>query len=151
MFITFHPYVDYVETAKALDYRRLGKQRVEAWQILCSNLGIGRGWPNHPATAMWRGHEGSLASYTIVMCDEWTSRGYKDNLKVKVLELVEEYNLTFEKKPWWIGIDEFHISHQSNLKRKNPVHYVFDVEDNLPYKWPTFEGSFRVIKKKGKS
>ena len=31
---TFLPYPDFVKSAKALDYKRLGKQRVEAWQIL---------------------------------------------------------------------------------------------------------------------
>jgi hypothetical protein len=31
---TFLPYADFVKTAKCLDYRRLGKQRVEAFQIL---------------------------------------------------------------------------------------------------------------------
>ena len=30
---TFLPYSDFIKSAKCLDYRRLGKQRVEAWQI----------------------------------------------------------------------------------------------------------------------
>jgi len=30
---TFLPYPDFVKSAQCLDYRRLGKQRVEAWQI----------------------------------------------------------------------------------------------------------------------
>lgn len=30
---TFLPYADFEKTAKCLDYKRLGKQRVEAWQI----------------------------------------------------------------------------------------------------------------------
>ncbi len=35
---TFLPYQDFTETAKCLDYRRLGKQRVEAKRILKINL-----------------------------------------------------------------------------------------------------------------
>jgi hypothetical protein len=31
---TFLPLPDFIESAKVLDYKRLGKQRVEAWQIL---------------------------------------------------------------------------------------------------------------------
>ena len=30
---TFLPYSDFIRSAKCLDYKRLGKQRVEAWQI----------------------------------------------------------------------------------------------------------------------
>jgi Pyrimidine dimer DNA glycosylase len=147
---TFLPYADFKETAKLLDYRRLGKQRVEAWQILRANLGVTDGWRNHPAATMWRGHEGALAQYTIVICDEWISRGYKDNLKPKVLELVDAFNLTSEQKPWWIGIEEFHVSHQSNLKRKDSSYYTFDITDDLPYKWPMPDNSFRIIEQKVK-
>jgi hypothetical protein len=31
---TFLPYASFEETAHILDYRRLGKQRVEGWQII---------------------------------------------------------------------------------------------------------------------
>jgi len=34
---TFLPYADFVEVAQSLDDRRLGKQRVEAFQILKAN------------------------------------------------------------------------------------------------------------------
>ena len=48
---TFLPYADFVKTAKCLDYRRLGKQRIEAFQIL--NILEGKttkaGWKHHPA------------------------------------------------------------------------------------------------------
>ena len=54
-----------------LDYRRLGKQRVEAWQILNVLRGVDnegnpkehKGWVNHPATRMWEGHIAALARY----------------------------------------------------------------------------------------
>jgi hypothetical protein len=46
---TFLPYSSFEESARILDYRRLGKQRVEAWQILRSLDGITKGWSNHPA------------------------------------------------------------------------------------------------------
>lgn len=41
-------------TAKILDDRRLGKQRVEAKQIIDAIEKGGKGWSRHPATAAWR-------------------------------------------------------------------------------------------------
>ena len=57
---TFLPYADFEKTAKCLDYRRRGKQRVEATQIIQTLSGVTTGWHNHPATKMWRGHELAL-------------------------------------------------------------------------------------------
>jgi len=46
---TFLPYSDFENTVKCLDYRRLGKQRVEAMQILnCLQPGSTSSWKNHP-------------------------------------------------------------------------------------------------------
>ena len=145
---TFMPYADFVQIAKSLDDRRLGKQRVEAFQILKANLGLTQGWRNHPAAVMWRGHEGMLAAYTLVICKEWTKRGFMDNTAPQVIELMKQYKLVPIKNPWWLGAEEFHKSHQSNLKRKLPEHYAFDVEDDLPYKWPMPDGTFRTVKRK---
>ena len=147
---TFLPYADFKQVAKSLDNQRLGKQRVEAFQILRANLGITQGWRNHPASVMWRGHEGKLAAYTVAMCDEWVKRGFQDNTKEQVLELVKRFKLSPVSKPWWLGAEKFHESHQSNLKRKLPEHYAFDVAEDLPYQWPTPEGTFRTTEKKGK-
>lgn len=41
---TFIISADPRETARLLDYRRLGKQRVEAFQLLRANLGLTKGW-----------------------------------------------------------------------------------------------------------
>lgn len=147
---TFLPYPDFIQVARSLDDRRLGKQRVEALQILRANLGLTQGWRNHPAAVMWRGHEDLLAKYAISMCDEWTRRGYVDNTKGQIIELVKTFNLNpFNKeKPWWLGAEKFHESHMSNLKRKLPEYYDFDVADDLPYQWPTPDKTFRTTKKK---
>ena len=58
---TFLPYPDFKQSAACLDYRRLGKQRVEGVQILKAILGEKslndkpyKGWLNHPATLMWK-------------------------------------------------------------------------------------------------
>ena len=54
---TFLPYDDFVLSLDCLDYRRLGKQRVEAMQLLNAMKREKGGWINHPATKMWRGYE----------------------------------------------------------------------------------------------
>lgn len=130
---TFLPYPDFAETAKALDYRRLGKQRVEAWQILSALIGTSQGWSNHPATKMWRGHEKALCDYGIAICLEWISRGYRDTMLVRFVEV--RATLPDTGLPEWLGDDAFHQSHQSNLLRKDSTYYHFDVADDLPYIW----------------
>jgi hypothetical protein len=141
---TFLPFPDFVETAKALDYRRLGKQRVEAWQILQALRGETKGWTNHPATKMWRGHERLLCEYGIAICKEWIDRGYKDTMLdrfVAVHSLLPECEV-----PVWLGDSSFHESHQSNLKRKDADHYNFNVENDLPYLWfDRMLGNFKVF------
>lgn len=133
---TFLPHPDYVKSAKDLDNKRLGKQRVEAYQILKANLGFTQGWKNHPAAIMWRGYEGALCNYAIAICDEWTQRGFKDSIKSQILQIKDTLPEETFEVPWWLGIPELHESHQSNLRRKNPIHYVYAVADDISYKWP---------------
>lgn len=58
--MTFLPHEDFEKSAQSLDYRRLGKQRVEAMQIYNCLLKPTR-WKNHPAVLMWSGYEDALA------------------------------------------------------------------------------------------
>lgn len=130
---TFLPYPSFEQSAAALDYRRLGKQRVEAYQILRAIRGESKGWTNHPATKIWTGYEYALCTYGIAICDEWIARGYNDSLLPKFLTLRNEYPDT--GLPSLIGDEAFHLSHQSNLKRKDPQHYTWEIPDDLPYVW----------------
>jgi hypothetical protein len=141
---TFLPYSDYLKTAKCLDYKRLGKQRVEAYQILNSLMGLhqGRGWKNHPAVKMWKGHEYSLALYGFTMCVEWVGRGYRDTLAKRFTERALLLKLEGKdlSEPDWIKNEDFNKSHQSNLVRKDPEYYrkfFPDVPNDLLYWWPT--------------
>jgi hypothetical protein len=133
---TFLPVPDFQTSAEQLDWRRLGKQRVEAKQILRALHGTSKGWLNHPITKMWQGYEGSLCVYGQIMCIEWTNRGYEDNL-FEYFWLMSSYYPN-DTLPPWFGNYELHRSHQSNLVRKDPDHYrqhYPDVPDNLPYVW----------------
>ena len=64
---TFLPYESFKQSARVLDWRRLGKQRVEGMQIINAIEGKPRqdskpykGWLNHPATVMWRPYLNAL-------------------------------------------------------------------------------------------
>lgn len=76
---TFLPYPDFKKSLQALDYRRLGKQRVEAYQIIRA-IKYGSGWQHHPAVTMWRGHINALKLYYNLSLDEWVGRGYRNNM-----------------------------------------------------------------------
>lgn len=150
---TFLPHADFQRSAETLDNKRLGKQRVEGLQILKANLGLTKGWRNHPAAVMWRGNEWLLCSYILAMCHEWKSRGFKDTIEEQVRELVDQYpnamlDTVMNTKPWWLGNKYFHRSHRSNLKRKDPIHYDFPGPDDLPYLWPKEEGVLKTTVKK---
>lgn len=147
---TFLPYPCYEQSARVLDRARLGKQRVEAYQILCSLHRIRYNkdthmwelfdsrWKNHPAVLMWENHSLSLCEYTKAMISEWSKRGYKDSCLEKILyfeSIIHQENI----KPSFIGNKEFHASHRSNLLRKFPEHYRqfgWKEPDNLSYFWP---------------
>ena len=128
---TFLPYPDFAQSAKVLDYRRLGKQRVEAMQIL-NTLQTGGGWKNHPAVLMWRGYLPALSLYFNAIVLEWISRGYKNKMQF----LATEDNTVM---PPWLGNEAFHASHRSNLLRKDPKWYGqfgWTEPPDLPYVWP---------------
>lgn len=131
---TFLPYPHFHESAKVLDYRRLGKQRVETLQLLKA-LHDGGAWSNHPAAKMWRGFENCLALYGITMCREWIDRGYKDTCLPKI----QAYASWQSDEPNWLGDPAFHAAHRSNLLRKDPVHYGkfgWTETNDFPYIWP---------------
>lgn len=139
---TFLPYPDFARSAEVLDRQRLGKQRVEVVQLLGALTGAKKGWANHPATKMWRGHERALLLYGLAMVNEWVRRGYKDTCLNRMYELMAASGLndgTPLEPPPWLGDEGFHLSHRSNLLRKAPEHYRAywpDEPDNLPYVWP---------------
>ena len=159
---TFMPYPNTWASARCLDNKRLGKQRVECKQILLAlgvSVGEHRGnpashWRNHPAVRMWRGHELALAEYAEIMCIAWRQRGFKDTLRDQFREVCDCIT-KFEVWRWetgceyrppsspnWLGYDRLHASHRSNLLRKDATHYGqfgWSEPDDLPYIWPVAE------------
>ncbi|GAC1385037.1 MAG: hypothetical protein NVSMB33_13900 [Ktedonobacteraceae bacterium] len=80
---TFLPYFSFEEVAYTLDWRRLGKQRVEGFQILniISTANYVGGWMNHPAIKMWRSYDNALKLYVNTMITEWQRRGYQNTMQ----------------------------------------------------------------------
>lgn len=84
------------DIAKVLDNKRLNKQALEGWQILMTLLELDpegnhrkpKGWVNHPAVKMWRGHEMALFMYVISMVHEWINRGYKSTIGDKAIATI---------------------------------------------------------------
>ncbi len=146
---TFLPYADFESSARALDRKRLGKQRVETIQVVRALTRPGYGWAHHPAVLMWRGFEEALGRYGFACCDAWTALGFGDtcaltiatDLRTAGIDLVRtQSELAVAKAlPSWLGDETLHRSHRSALVRKDRQHYgeLFpDVPDDLPYVWP---------------
>ena len=145
---TFLPYKSFDKSASVLDWRRLGKQRVEGMQIINAIEQKPRkdgkpykGWLNHPATVMWRPYLVALKLYTNVMIQEWIGRGYNNNMELyDVDEMVKDDMVHF---PFWLGNEKFHSSHRANLLRKDYEYYSqFGWTENpeSPYVWHDNEG-----------
>lgn len=122
---TFMPYPSFEDSLKALDYRRLGKQRIEARMALDNLLGIKqKKWGNHIVNKIWKGYEEALTVYYNCCLSEWESRGYKNNMPYYAQ--VGEF-----KYPWWLGNIKLHVSHRINLLNKDFIFYreAFNVQD----------------------
>ncbi|MER6216161.1 MSMEG_6728 family protein [Streptomyces sp. NPDC001272] len=149
---TFLPFASFRASAAVLDGRRLGKQRVEAVQVLRGLTVPGYGWRRHPAVRMWTGYEEALVRYGLDVCQVWTAEGRGDTCAVTLVQdlrawepgagaepRTQEQLAADGDLPQWLGDPDFHRSHQSALVRKDAEFYrrhFPDVPDDLPYIWP---------------
>ena len=159
---TFLPYPDFVESSLTLDKVRLNKQVIEGFQILKSMAGMypTNAWINHPATRMWKGHAPRLIDYSLIMAAEAERRGItykptelKDNEKgfpyleegmtlpekIAMMKFHPSFIDQTAVEPEWLGREDFHASHRSNLLRKEFEYYSqFEWTEpiDLPYVWP---------------
>jgi hypothetical protein len=142
---TFLPYADFKKTFKVLDYRRLGKQRLEALTLIHVIEGWkkdgekSRGWINHPITIMWKPYLNALKLYYNKCIEEWVNRGYNNTM-----QLFSITNSTIQF-PKWLGYEPFHASHRSNLLRKEYEYYIrfgWDENSKDPYLWQDASGQW---------
>jgi len=146
---TFVPHSGFESTARALDIKRLGKQRVEVIQIIRALTRPGYGWAAHPAVLMWKDHEEALGCYGLTMCAVWVEKGFRDSCAATITSDLRETGVTsvriYEQLaeagalPQWLFDPALLRSHQSALVRKDPGYYrpLFpEVPDDLAYVWP---------------
>lgn len=146
---SFLPLPDFAATAAVLDPRRLGKQRVEALQILRGLIVPGYGWRHHPAVKMWAGYEEALVRYGLEICAAWTAGDRADTCALSLTgELLDACGPARVRSqddlaragdlPPWLGDEDLHRSHRSALLRKDPQYYGrwFEEPSDLPYVWP---------------
>ena len=146
---TFLPYADFEQSMRVLDPKRLGKQRVEALQVLRALIRPRYGWANHPAVLMWKGFEEALGRYGLTCCEVWTELGFGDTCALTIATDLRAAGIDSVRTqpelaaagalPSWLGDEAMHRSHRSALVRKDPTHYLPlfpDVSDDLPYVWP---------------
>ena len=127
---TFLPYADFAKSLAVLDSRRLGKQRVEAYQLIRA-VTVGTGWSRHPAARMWKGYVNALKRYYNLAVEEWVRRGYRNSMKKMPVR-------GHVVMPPFVGDERFHAAHRSNLLRKDPVFYGrwgWSEPPDLPYLW----------------
>lgn len=130
---TFLPYPDYRESMRVLDPKRLGNQVYREAMTLLNG-----GWPNHPASKMWKPYKHHLALYALAGIEELKDRDkFYPKTEEKLLNIIQTTEDT--GPPTWLGRNDFHASHRSNLLRKDSEWYGnfgWTEPDNLPYVWP---------------
>lgn len=133
----FLPYPDYATSVLVLDNQRLGKQRseVKAVHAMCVAAAQDGRFQTQPIVRMWRGSLWWLMEYGKLCCDEWTKRGFDDNLK-PFFEFVQR-GLPKGQKPRFPEV--YHSSVRANLLRKDREFYGRYGWTEMPaegYAWP---------------
>lgn len=141
--------IDFSKSARVLDNKRLNKQALEGWQIMMTLLELDpegnyrkpKGWVNHPAVKLWRGHESALWYYVISMVHEWKYRGFKSTIGEKASKTlnvaIDNGLLDTVSFPKWIEdqskYEEIASSHRLALLAKDYAWYS-------QFNWPEDKG-----------
>lgn len=142
----FLPYPDMRQSLQCLDNKRLGKQRVETYQIISAITKRPKldgtpykGWLNHPCTVMWKDYVPALKLYMNYSIAEWIVRGFKNTMSI------EQFNEDDVILPPFIGNERFHSSHRANLLKKDHEFYSkygWGENPKDPYVWLDVEGKW---------
>lgn len=161
---TFLIHESFLETARALDTRRLNKQVVECKQIYASLTGMSEpygkpakqtnSWQHHPAVRMWKGAEHLLCVYAIIMREEATRRKIRDNTEMLKFFEVRMNRHPFIIPSWWseeAQKSRIIFTHRCNLARKDWKHYFPQFKElkagdvfTTPYHWPVQTHNVRI-------
>jgi len=129
----FRPYIDWRMSARVLDDRRLGKQRVEAKQVMMTifrRMGLirdgRRGWLNHPIALMYyndgKPYISDLIGYFNVCVEEWMPSGMRSSISLSDIEHLILGVASAEGHP----LTHVHeIEYRRILTLKDPEHYLW--------------------------
>jgi hypothetical protein len=142
----FLPYPDFKQSLEVLDNKRLGKQRVETYQIISAITRRPKldgtpykGWLNHPCSVMWKNYVPALKLYMNFAIQEWIRRGFQNTME---FENIEKTDIII---PSFIGNEKFHSSHRANLLKKDFEFYSkygWSENPSDPYVWMDKNGKW---------
>lgn len=133
---TFIAFPDYYKSMEVLDPSRLGNQVYREGMTLLRG-----GWPNHPASTMWRRFKN--IDYKVALCNyllagikvlETRNRFYphiKEEIELIAKQSVEQ-GFTSDNPPW-LGNEKFHLSHRRALLTKKYDWYKNYFTNDLPF------------------
>lgn len=150
---TFIVSSDIYESMETLDFKRLGKTRLEAKQIInVLENELNGGWSKHPATLSFVGYIDALKAYYNICVQEWISRGYKNTMKLYDVDesrfsarFFDKETKEFSKKtkysyPKFVSFEPYLLAHKAALFRKDNEYYKdFEVPEEYlerGYLWP---------------
>jgi hypothetical protein len=127
MVVTFVTADTPMECAKVLSTKHLGKQRLEAYQIIRVLLGQQNGYKNHPICKMWYENVDGLKYYYNCCIDEWVARGFKNTM-------VKYDDIKDPALPWWFTNKQIQACHMASLVRKNDEYITkFNIQNYDSY------------------
>ena len=134
-----------LETAKALDKRRLNKQIIECEQILNAILGFSKSWANHPCTIQYREH------IVWLFCYQSCLRSYMEYMSGKVshLSAIEKFNEVCEKCTPNFHTQDYFDNMKRRLYTKNHEHYKQWENLGESYEnWYWIDNKWKIYKQK---
>lgn len=128
----FRPYIDWDRSAAVLDNLRLGKQRVEAKQVLKAflrRMGLIRdglkGWLSHPIVLLYfnngKPYVEDVVGYFTSCINEWRGRGKENNLN---LDDINHLLSQIEKTSGTPVMHLHEVEYRRILLVKDPEYYV---------------------------
>lgn len=128
-------------SAQALDSKRLNKQLLEGRQMLNALAGNQKGFVNHPATLMWKGHEHAFMSYLASVVIEMAERGieyannWRECLRIHGEKWYGDGRPTNGTPEWFTGESKQRIitTHRANLYLKDPDYYAHYAPEAIEY------------------
>lgn len=118
---TFLPSADFSESMRCLDPKRLGNQIYREGMTLLRG-----GWPNHPASKIWRDYPDALVNYLLCGVKELRWRGHNYTDRPWCIELQDRWDNREDdeiKYPPWLGDQALHASHRGVLLYKDTEWY----------------------------